>query len=80
MAFTAETIAKDNICVIWVDDLIDMFTWRTSFGIEIKTPNLDRLMARGCALPMPMPPCRSARPAGRSWPPACRPTAPESSI
>jgi arylsulfatase A-like enzyme len=47
MAFTAESIAGDNICVIWVDDMIDVFTWRTTFGIEIKTPNLDRLMARG---------------------------------
>jgi arylsulfatase A-like enzyme len=47
MAFTAESIASDNICVIWVDDMIDVFTWRNTFGIEIKTPNLDRLMARG---------------------------------
>lgn len=47
MAFTAKTISQDNICIIWVDDLIDVFTWRTSFGIEIKTPNLDRLMAKG---------------------------------
>ncbi|WP_120499255.1 sulfatase-like hydrolase/transferase [Roseovarius sp. EL26] len=46
MSFTAETIRKDNICVIWVDDMIDIFTWRNSFGIEIQTPNLDRFMAR----------------------------------
>ncbi len=47
MAFTAETIAGDNICVIWVDDMIDVFTWRDAFGISIQTPNLDRLMNRG---------------------------------
>jgi arylsulfatase A-like enzyme len=47
MAFTADTIRNDNICVIWVDDMIDVFTWRTTFGIEIKTPNLDRLLNRG---------------------------------
>jgi len=47
MAFTADTIAGDNICVIWVDDMIDVFTWRTAFGIEIQTPNLDRLLNRG---------------------------------
>ena len=47
MSFTADTIADDSICVIWVDDMIDVFTWRHTFGIEIKTPNLDRLMGRG---------------------------------
>ena len=47
MPFTADTIAKDNICVIWVDDMIDVFTWRNAFGIEIKTPHLDRLLNRG---------------------------------
>jgi len=47
MAFTAETIANDNICVIWVDDMIDVFTWRNAFGIPILTPNLDRLLGRG---------------------------------
>lgn len=47
MAFTPETIAGDNICVIWVDDMIDVFTWRHAFGIPILTPNLDRLFARG---------------------------------
>jgi arylsulfatase A-like enzyme len=47
MGFTADSIAGDNICVIWVDDMIDVFTWRTSFGIPILTPNLDRLLAKG---------------------------------
>ena len=47
MAFTADTIANDNICVIWVDDMIDVFTWRDAFGIRIETPNLDRLLNRG---------------------------------
>lgn len=47
MAFDAAAIASDNICVIWVDDMIDVFTWRTSFGIEIKTPNIDRLAGQG---------------------------------
>ena len=47
MAFTAETIAQDNICVIWVDDMIDVFTWRNAFGIPIQTPNLDRFLNRG---------------------------------
>ena len=47
MGFTAESIAQDNICVIWVDDMIDVFTWRNTFGITIQTPNLDRLLNRG---------------------------------
>lgn len=47
MAFTADTIAADNICVIWVDDMIDVFTWRNAFGIRIETPHLDRLLNRG---------------------------------
>lgn len=47
MSFDAASIAGDNICVIWVDDLIDVFTWRTSFGIPIQTPNIDRLAAMG---------------------------------
>jgi len=46
MPFTPEAIAGGNIVVIWVDDLIDVFTWRTAFGIEIQTPNLDRFMSR----------------------------------
>ena len=47
MSFDASSVAGDNICVIWVDDLIDVFTWRTSFGIPIRTPNIDRLAAAG---------------------------------
>lgn len=47
MSFDRASIADDNICVIWVDDMIDVVTWRHSFGIEIKTPNIDRLAARG---------------------------------
>lgn len=47
MGFTREATARDNICVIWIDDLIDVFTWRDSFGIPIETPNIDRLMAAG---------------------------------
>jgi arylsulfatase A-like enzyme len=47
MSFTADSIKDDNICVIWVDDMIDVFSWRDSFGVRIETPNIDRLMARG---------------------------------
>lgn len=47
MAFDRETIRTDNICLIWVDDMIDIFTWRDAFGVTIQTPNIDRLMARG---------------------------------
>lgn len=46
MSFTRETIAGGNIVVIWVDDLIDVYTWRDAFGLRIETPNLDRFMAR----------------------------------
>ena len=45
---TGAKIPRDgNICVIWVDDMIDVFTWRDTFGLRIQTPNLDRLMAEG---------------------------------
>ncbi len=47
MAFTKKSIKDDNICVIWIDDMIDVFTWRETFGIQIKTPNIDRLTATG---------------------------------
>ena len=47
MSFTVDSIKDDNICVIWVDDMIDVFSWRDSFGVRIETPNIDRLMARG---------------------------------
>ncbi len=45
MAFTRDTARDGNICVIWVDDMIDVYTWRETFGIRIQTPNLDRFMA-----------------------------------
>jgi arylsulfatase A-like enzyme len=42
------TVAEaSNICVIWIDDMIDIFTWRDAFGVTIQTPNIDRLMAEG---------------------------------
>ena len=47
MVFDAGNIKDDNICVIWVDDMIDVFTWRETFGIRIQTPNLDRLLNNG---------------------------------
>lgn len=47
MSFDPTTIRNDNICLIWVDDMIDVFTWRDTFGITIQTPNIDRLMAKG---------------------------------
>jgi arylsulfatase A-like enzyme len=37
---------QGHICLIWVDDLIDVYTWRDAFGLRIETPNLDRFMAR----------------------------------
>lgn len=65
MSFSADSIRGDNICVIWVDDMIDVFTWRNTFGIPIWTPNLDRLMGRGvrfsnCYATVPLcAPCRA---------------------
>ncbi|MEM9973270.1 MAG: sulfatase-like hydrolase/transferase [Pseudomonadota bacterium] len=47
MSFERDRIGGDNIVVIWIDDLIDVHTWREAFGVRIETPNLDRLMARG---------------------------------
>ncbi len=47
MAFDRDSIAGDNIVLIWIDDLIDVFTWRNAYGVEIRPPNLDALMARG---------------------------------
>lgn len=54
MAFTADRIKDDNICVIWVDDMIDVFTWRDTFGIRIQTPNLDRLLNAGVPSTIPV--------------------------
>lgn len=47
MSLSPDSLRDGNICVIWVDDMIDVFTWRKTFGLEIQTPNLDRLMAEG---------------------------------
>ncbi len=47
MSFTRKSIRDDNICVIWIDDMIDIFTWRTAFGLTISTPNIDRFMGEG---------------------------------
>ena len=47
MAFLPDTARAGNICVIWVDDMIDVVTWRDAFGLRIRTPNLDRLMQEG---------------------------------
>lgn len=47
MGFDAASIRQDSICLIWVDDLIDVFTWRETFGVTIRTPNIDRLLDKG---------------------------------
>ncbi len=47
MSFTRADTAGGNICVIWIDDMIDIFTWRTAFGLQISTPNIDRFMSEG---------------------------------
>ncbi|MEO0485596.1 MAG: sulfatase-like hydrolase/transferase [Pseudomonadota bacterium] len=47
MSFTRDTTASDNIVAIWVDDMIDVWTWRDAFGLTIQTPNLDRMMGNG---------------------------------
>lgn len=46
MAFDATRLAGGHLCVIWVDDMIDVYTWRDTFGLRIQTPNLDRLMQK----------------------------------
>lgn len=46
MAFDADSIRDGHLCVIWVDDMIDVYTWRDTFGLRIQTPNLDRLMGQ----------------------------------
>jgi arylsulfatase A-like enzyme len=43
---TVHPAQQGHICLIWVDDLIDVYTWRDAFGLRIETPNLDRFMAR----------------------------------
>jgi arylsulfatase A-like enzyme len=47
VAFDRVSIEGGNLCVIWIDDMIDIFTWRNAFGVTIQTPNIDRLMAEG---------------------------------
>lgn len=42
MTFDKMESQGDNICVIWIDDMIDVFTWRDAFGLSISTPNIDR--------------------------------------
>lgn len=47
MSFDRTAIRDGNICLIWIDDMIDIFTWRDAFGVTIQTPNIDRLMSEG---------------------------------
>jgi arylsulfatase A-like enzyme len=47
MSFTKVDAQGDNICVIWIDDMIDVFTWHNAFGLTISTPNIDRFMGEG---------------------------------
>lgn len=47
MSFGKGIRQTDNICVIWIDDMIDVFTWRSAFGLTISTPNIDRFMGEG---------------------------------
>ena len=47
MSFTKDSAQNSNICVIWIDDMIDVFTWRNAFGLTISTPNIDRFMGEG---------------------------------
>ena len=39
---------SQNVLLITADDLFSVTAHRTTFGIEIKTPNIDRIAARGC--------------------------------
>lgn len=47
MALDPAALTGGNLCVIWIDDMIDVVTWRHAFGVEIQTPNIDRFMAEG---------------------------------
>lgn len=47
MTFDPAALDNGNICVIWIDDMIDVVTWREAFGVRIHTPNIDRFMAEG---------------------------------
>ena len=47
MTFNRASLQDGNLCVIWIDDMIDIFTWRDAFGVRLHTPHIDRLMAEG---------------------------------
>ncbi|SEO07998.1 Arylsulfatase A [Salinihabitans flavidus] len=47
MSFDRGSVAGDTIAVIWIDDMIDVVTWRNAFGLTIQTPNIDCFMAEG---------------------------------
>lgn len=47
MALDPAALEGGNIVVIWIDDMIDVVTWRDAFGLTIQTPNIDRFMAEG---------------------------------
>ena len=47
MGFDRESTRDGSLCLIWIDDLIDVFTWRSAFGLQIRTPHIDRLMSEG---------------------------------
>ena len=47
VGFDRAALEGGSIVVIWIDDMIDVFTWRDAFGIRIQTPNIDSLMAGG---------------------------------
>jgi arylsulfatase A-like enzyme len=47
MTLDPAALEGGNICVIWIDDMIDVVTWREAFGTAIQTPNIDRFMAEG---------------------------------
>ncbi len=47
MSLLPDSVEGGNVCLIWVDDMIDVFTWRDTFGITIQTPNLDKFMSQG---------------------------------
>jgi Sulfatase len=47
MTFNRASLQDGNLCVIWIDDMSDIFTWRDAFGVRLHTPHIDRLMAEG---------------------------------
>ena len=47
MAFRPDAPIAGGTSCLWAStNLIDVFTWRDTFGVRIQTPNLDRFMAR----------------------------------